>query len=90
MDEPMEETCEADSTQPDVESNSVKKPVNNPLLRPGSMGEFRIRKSSNLSHCKLVYRILPKTNNFTLNNFSARKKKSHKPVILTWIPLPEA
>lgn len=37
MDEPMEEACEADSTQPDAEADTPKKHNTNPLLRPGSM-----------------------------------------------------
>lgn len=37
MDEPMEETCEVDSTQPDIEPEQAKPQPTNPLLRPGSM-----------------------------------------------------
>lgn len=37
MAEPMEETMEADSTQPDVEPVEQSKKPANPLLRPGSM-----------------------------------------------------
>jgi len=40
MDEPMDEMCEADSTQSESENVEQRQPVSSPLLRAGSMGMY--------------------------------------------------
>lgn len=39
MDEPMDEACEADSTQPESDTGEQRQSVPSPLLKAGSMGK---------------------------------------------------